>query len=131
MRDVKTYYEIHGTGTPLVMIHRWGVDHRLMKGCMEPLFQSAHEKWQRIYFDLPGMGRTEGRPWIDGSGRMLDIISVFIEGIIPNQNFLLVGQSDGGYLSRGMDKKRFFRILGLLLICPLAPWMPAILGYTI
>jgi pimeloyl-ACP methyl ester carboxylesterase len=37
-RDVPIYYEMHGSGTPIVMIHGWPVDHRLMKGCMEPIF---------------------------------------------------------------------------------------------
>ena len=36
VKDVNIYYEIQGSGTPLVMIHGWGPDHRLMKGCMEP-----------------------------------------------------------------------------------------------
>jgi len=105
VRDVHIYYEIHGSGTPIVMIHGWGVDHRLMKGCMEPLFQSAHENWQRIYFDLPGMGQTKGRPWITGSDQMLDIILEFIDGIIPAQDFLLIGQSYGGYLARILAEK--------------------------
>ncbi len=39
VKDVPIYYEIHGSGTPIVMIHGWSVDHRLMKGCMEPIFQ--------------------------------------------------------------------------------------------
>jgi pimeloyl-ACP methyl ester carboxylesterase len=124
VRDVQIYYEIHGSGTPVVMIHGRGVDHRLMKGCMEPLFQSAHEKWRRIYFDLPGMGRTQGRPWINGSDRMLDIILEFIDGIIPGRDFVLAGQSYGGYLARGIVKKRFSHILGLFLLCPaVRPWI--------
>ena len=60
VKDVPIYYEIHGSGTPILMIHGWSVDHRLMKGCMEPIFQSLDTPWQRIYFDLPGMGKTKG-----------------------------------------------------------------------
>jgi pimeloyl-ACP methyl ester carboxylesterase len=123
VKDLQIYYEIHGSGTPLITIHGWGVDHRLMKGCMEPALQSTHGNWQRIYFDLPGMGRTPGRPWITGSDRMLEIIMEFIDGIIPDKNFVLAGQSYGGYLARGLLNKRFSRILGLLLLCPsTAPW---------
>ncbi|MGF7050748.1 pimeloyl-ACP methyl ester carboxylesterase [Paenibacillus sp. DS2015] len=47
-------------GTPIVMIHGWGPDHRPMKGCMEPIFQTSNTDWKRIYFDLPGMGKTKG-----------------------------------------------------------------------
>jgi pimeloyl-ACP methyl ester carboxylesterase len=130
VNDVQIYYELHGSGTPIVMIHGWGVDHRLWKGCMEPALQSANGNWQRIYFDLPGMGKTKGMPWITGSDRMLDIIMEFIDGIIPGRDFILAGQSYGGYLARGLLKKRFSRILGLLLLCPTtAPWTVTEAGF--
>jgi pimeloyl-ACP methyl ester carboxylesterase len=87
---------------------------------MEPLFASLEKKWQRIYFDLPGMGRTPGKPWIDGSDRMLDFVLEFIDAIIPNQRFLVAGESYGGYLARGVVNKRFDLVDGMLLICPTA-----------
>jgi pimeloyl-ACP methyl ester carboxylesterase len=118
VRDIPIYYEIHGTGTPIVMIHGWSPDHRLMKGCMEPVFASGDSPWQRIYFDLPGMGQTPGRPWIDGSDAMLSVVLEFIDGIIPNQPFVLAGESYGGYLARGVIKARPQQVTGLLLICP-------------
>lgn len=120
VRDVSIYYEIHGSGIPILMIHGWGPDHRMMKGCMEPIFQSIDTPWQRIYFDLPGMGKTKGQPWITGSDQMLELLCEFIDGIIPNQHFVLVGKSYGGYLARGIIKARESLVDGLLLICPLA-----------
>jgi pimeloyl-ACP methyl ester carboxylesterase len=120
VRDVSIYYEIHGSGKPIVMIHGWSPDHRLMKGCMESIFQSMEKAWQRIYFDLPGMGRTLGRPWITGSDEMLKVVLEFIDGIIPNQHFVLAGESYGGYLARGVLKERTALVDGLLLICPVA-----------
>lgn len=120
VRDVTIYYEIHGSGTPILMIHGWSPDHRLMKGCMEPIFQSMDTPWQRIYFDLPGMGRTQGRPWITGTDQMLQLMLEFIDGIIPNQHFLVAGESYGGYLARGVIKERSALVDGLLLICPVA-----------
>lgn len=120
VKDIPIYYEVHGSGTPIVMIHGWSVDHRLMKGCMEPVFQSLNTPWQRIYFDLPGMGKTKGPSWIDGTDQMLDVILQFIDGIIPNQHFLVAGESYGGYLARGVIKAREPLVEGLLLICPTA-----------
>ncbi|MBN1886718.1 MAG: alpha/beta hydrolase [Thermoflexales bacterium] len=114
------YYEIHGAGMPVVMIHGWSPDHRLMKGCMEPIFQSLDTPWQRIYFDLPGMGKTKGQPWITGTDQMLAVILEFIDGIIPNQHFVVAGESYGGYLARGVIKERTSLVDGLLLICPVA-----------
>lgn len=120
VKDVPIYYEIHGSGMPILMIHGWSVDHRLMKGCMEPIFQSLDTPWQRIYFDLPGMGKTIGQPWITGTDQMLDVILSFIDGILPNQHFVVAGESYGGYLARGVIEAREPLVEGLLLICPVA-----------
>jgi len=99
------------------MIHGYSPDHRLMKGCMEPVFRDG-SNYKRIYFDLPGMGRTKAETWITNSDVMLDIVLEFIEQIIPGENFLLAGESYGGYLSRGILKKIPHRVDGLLMICP-------------
>ena len=120
VKDLPISYEIHGSGTPIVMIHGWSVDHRLMKGCMEPIFQSLDAAWQRIYFDLPGMGKTKGPAWITGTDQMLELILEFIDGVLPGQHFLLAGESYGGYLARGVLKARQALVDGLLLICPVA-----------
>lgn len=120
IKDIPVYYEIHGSGKPIVMIHGWSPDHRLMSGCMEPVFKDIDSKWQRIYFDLPGMGQTPGAPWINGSDAMLEVVLQFIDGVIPGQHFLVAGESYGGYLARGVVKKRFDLVDGMLLICPVA-----------
>ena len=117
IKDISINYEIIGDGKPIVMLHGYYVDHRLMTGCMEPVF-SAKEGYKRIYIDLPGMGKSESAEWIKSSDNMLDIVISFIEKIIPSENFLLAGQSYGGYLSRGVIHKMADRIDGVLLICP-------------
>ncbi len=120
VNGVNVYYEIYGEGTPVVMIHGWSPDHRLMKGCMEPVFQSSFASWKRIYFDLPGMGKTKAEPWVNNSDQMLDIVLGFIDTVIPNEHFVLAGESYGGYLARGIINKRTSFVDGLLLICPVA-----------
>ena len=111
VKDVPIYYEIHGSGTPVVMIHGWSVDHRLMKGCMEPIFAALETPWQRVYFDLPGMGKTKGPDWITGTDQMLAAVLEFIDGILPApQHFLVAGESYGGYLARGVLKAREPRV---------------------
>jgi pimeloyl-ACP methyl ester carboxylesterase len=102
------------------MIHGWSVDHRLMSGCMEPAFASAEHSWQRIYFDLPGMGKTPGPDWIGGSDDILGVVLEFIDALLPGKHFLLAGESYGGYLARGVLKARREMVDGLLLICPVA-----------
>lgn len=58
--NVSVYYETFGEGFPIVLIHGFTPDHRLMTGCMEPVFENQ-PGWHRIYLDLPGMGQTKGR----------------------------------------------------------------------
>ncbi len=120
VKDIPVYFEILGCGKPILMIHGWSPDHRLMKGCMESVFEGKDDQWQRIYFDLPGMGQTPGIPWVDGSDAMLDFILAFIDTVLPGKNFLVAGESYGGYLARGIIHRRPENVDGMLLICPVA-----------
>ncbi|WP_112181132.1 alpha/beta fold hydrolase [Paraliobacillus zengyii] len=112
------FYEDLGKGKPVLMIHGYSPDHRLMSGCMEPIFKKK-EGWRRIYIDLPGMGLTKNYHDICSSDEMLDTVLDFIETVIPNQEYLIVGESYGGYIARGIIEKQKERILGAAFICPL------------
>lgn len=117
IKNLLINYEIKGEGKPIIMLHGYSVDHRLMTGCMEPVF-SKEDNFKRIYMDLPGMGRSDSADWITNSDIMLDIVIDFINKIIPGENFLLAGESYGGYLARGILFKMMERVEGVLLICP-------------
>jgi len=112
------YFEIIGSGIPIIMLHGFSPDHRLMKGCMEPIFLEQ-EGWKRIYFDLPGMGKTTNYSSIQNSDEMLEVVNEFIQTLIPDESYLLVGESYGGYLARGIMRKSAVRLLGAAFICPL------------
>jgi len=118
LENIKIYYEIYGEGYPILMIHGFAPDHRLMKGCMEPIFENR-DQYRRIYFDLPGMGKTTAPEWIKNSDQMLDVILEFIDKIIPNQKFIIASESYGCYLARGVLLKRTKFIDGVLFLCPL------------
>jgi len=118
LENIKVYYEVYGEGHPILMIHGFTPDHRLMKGCMEPLFKNRNH-YRRIYFDLPGMGKTTAPEWLKTSDQMLDIILEFIDKIIPDQKFIIASESYGCYLTRGILLKRSKFIDGVLFICPL------------
>lgn len=85
--------------------------------CMESVFQK-YEGYKRIYIDLPGMGKSNAPDWINSSDRVVEVLIPFIEEIISTEEFLLVGESYGGYLARGILTKLFERVNGLLLVCP-------------
>lgn len=90
-----------------------------MSGCMELVFKDNMQKFMRIYIDLPGMGKSKTSKFIKNSDDVLKIILAFIDKLIPDQKFILVGESYGGYLARALVQKKSNLILGLLLICPL------------
>ena len=119
IRDLDIAGSVVGEGIPVVMVHGMGVDHRVMSGCMEPVFEARSEQWKRIYLDLPGMGRTEGADWITSSDDMVDLILALIDQLIPGEPFLIVGESYGGYLVQAVVHRRAEDATGMLLICPL------------
>ncbi|MNO13007.1 2-hydroxy-6-oxo-6-(2'-aminophenyl)hexa-2,4-dienoic acid hydrolase [compost metagenome] len=110
-------YEEAGEGKPVLIIHGNGPDHRMMVGCMEPLFSSG-EQYRRIYVDLPGMGMSPAAEWISSSDDMLRAVKMMIEALIPDERFILVGQSYGGYLARGLLREYAQLIDGMFLLCP-------------
>ncbi|MNB83267.1 2-hydroxy-6-oxo-6-(2'-aminophenyl)hexa-2,4-dienoic acid hydrolase [compost metagenome] len=110
-------YEEAGEGQPILILHGNGPDHRMMMGCLEPLF-TPEQQYRRIYVDLPGMGLTPAADWIQSSDDMLRAVEMMIEALIPGERFLLVGQSYGGYLARGLLRNYADSIEGLFLLCP-------------
>ena len=116
--DTNINYDIIGTGLPIIMIHGNGPDHRSLKGCMEPCFKDLDFNFKRIYFDLPGFGKSKGSKWLSDANKMLQLIIEFINEVIPREPFLLVGNSYGGYLARGILKKQQHLVKGLFLLCP-------------
>lgn len=118
VKDIPIYYDVRGSGRPLLMIHGFTPDHRLMLGCMEPVFE-RRDGWQRIYFDLPGMGKTPGPAWLDNSDKMLEVIYQFVQQVLPGQRYCVAGESYGGYMAQGLVMRDADRIEGVLHICPL------------
>ncbi len=117
VRGAPIHCEIRGTGRSLVILHGFDVDHRMMLDAVEPVLASR-PGWQRIYFDLPGMGKTPAIDSVTSTDDMLDVVLATVDALIPNQRFALVGQSYGGYLARGVLARRADRLDGMALICP-------------
>jgi pimeloyl-ACP methyl ester carboxylesterase len=118
INDVNIYYEIYGDGIPILAIHGFTPDHRLMKGCMEPIF-TTRTGYQRIYFDLPGMGKTPSSSTIENSDDILLLVLGFIDSIIGKKPFLIISESYGCYIARGIIFQREMDVYGAAFICPL------------
>ena len=117
IKNTQVYYEFYGEGLPIINLHGFMLDHRVLKGCMEPIF-TKRNNFKRIYFDLPGMGKTKAESWIKNSDHMLELSIEFIKKINPNQIYLIVSESYGSYLARGIIYKEPKYLEGALFICP-------------
>jgi pimeloyl-ACP methyl ester carboxylesterase len=113
------HYVAHGAGTPVVVLHGAGVDHREPEACFEPVFDGV-TGFRRIYPDLPGMGRTSA----DGLSSAEDVLQVLLDlasAVGDGTTYLLVGHSAGGYYAQAMAARTPQRVAGLAMVCPLLP----------
>jgi pimeloyl-ACP methyl ester carboxylesterase len=113
----------HGAGVPVLAIHGWTPDHRLMLGCLEPLFETR-SGYRRLYPDLPAMGKSPAND-VKSSDDVLAAVEEFIDAEIGAEPFLLIGESYGGYLARALAHRRPDQVRGLALICPTGTKLPA------
>ncbi len=116
--NIKIHYEVCGEGRPILMLHGMAVDHNYMMTAFEPIFVDL-EGCQRLYLDLPGMGKTPGAEWIKTHDDMLEVVLDFIDHVIMDKHFHLVGLSYGAYLARGIIHKRGTSIDGLIMCVPM------------
>lgn len=118
----RTLAELHlverGAGVPVLALHGWTPDHRLMLGCLEPIF-ADRPGYRRLYPDLPGMGRSPAPASITSSDDILDAVQDLVDEVIGDAPFLLIGESYGGYLARALVRARPTQVRGLALICPI------------
>ncbi|NOV01201.1 alpha/beta fold hydrolase [Paenibacillus planticolens] len=110
-------YEVCGEGSPIIVLHMMGTDHRSMKSWLEPIFIERNE-WKRIYVDIPAHGKSAITDQVKGTDDMLDMIMEFIDTVLPNQMFSVIGASFGGYLAQGIIHKRSESIKGICLLAP-------------
>ena len=108
-------YEVIGSGTPVLIIHGWGISKLTMKGAFEPVFTEL-EGYKRYYIDLPGMGNS-GHGDVKNSDDMLELIHGFAVDVI-GEPFIIAGQSYGGLLTRGFVNKYPDLIKKIILLVP-------------
>lgn len=108
-------YEVIGSGTPVLIIHGWGISKLTMKGAFEPVFTEL-DGYKRYYIDLPGMGNS-GHGDVKNSDDMLELIHGFAVDVI-GEPFIIAGQSYGGLLTRGFVNKYPDLIKKIILLVP-------------
>ncbi|MBV1778910.1 alpha/beta hydrolase [Paeniglutamicibacter sp. ABSL32-1] len=108
----------HGSGIPLLLIHGFCVDHRLLLG-LDPVF-AARGRWRRVYIDLPGMGESIAGPGIRSSDDVADAVASFARKTFGSERFAILGNSFGGMIARHLAAEFGDQVLGLALLCPVA-----------
>ena len=108
-------YEVIGDGTPVLIIHGWGISKLTMKGAFEPIFKEV-PGYRRYYIDLPGMGASEHGN-VKNSDDILELLHGFAVDVIK-EPFMIIGQSYGGLLTRGFVNKFPEMISKIILLAP-------------
>ncbi|WP_026476824.1 alpha/beta fold hydrolase [Alkaliphilus transvaalensis] len=115
--DLELNYEVIGNGTPIIMLNGYFNDLIAWKSCMELILKNR-PNYKRIYLDYPGTGKSNVSNSIKTWNNLLECILEFIEHVIPGENFIIVGHSVGAFLARGILKRKFEHIDGIMLTCP-------------
>lgn len=113
--DISLYFDQIGSGRPIVTLHGWPLDHVSMTEAMEPLFANR-EGWRRIYVDLPGMGQSDAPDWLKTQDQVLDVVVEFINTVVPDERFCVVGLSYGGLLAQGLVHRLAHRMDGVMFL---------------
>ncbi len=117
VRDLTVHYEEVGSGRPVLILHGWGLTGRTMTPIFEPLFEKR-PGWRRLYLDLPGHGQTPVPDWLREQDDMVDVALEFMDMLAPGERFLVMGQSWGGYLARGIVHHRLKQVDGVVFYVP-------------
>jgi pimeloyl-ACP methyl ester carboxylesterase len=123
---IDVHYEAFGEGRPLFVLPGWADSWQVPADYLEPLFIDR-PGWRRVYLDLPGRGGTRGEPWIQSNDDVLAVVVDVIDRLAPTGGLVLAGESAGAYLARGVLRRLFDRVDGLLQVVPLVPVVEAVL----
>lgn len=108
---VSLYFEEHGHGTPVVLIHGFPLDHTIWN----PLVPLLEGKARLILPDLRGYGKSLVTRGTYDMGLLADDIKEMLDGLNIRQA-VLVGHSMGGYVSLAFARCYPERLLGLALV---------------
>ena len=109
VNGTKLYYEIAGTGEPLVLIHGWSFDSR----CWESQFNIFAEKHRVLRYDLRGFGRSDLPDDGEEYSHTADLVALLNQLNIEKANIL--GHSYGGRIAFDFVFNYPERIISLIL----------------
>ncbi|MCL3836341.1 alpha/beta fold hydrolase [Aeromicrobium duanguangcaii] len=102
-----------GAGTPLVLLHGFGVDHRLLLP-LDPVIEAAGA-WRRLYVDLPGHGQSPAGD-VASTEDVVAAVEAEILDRVGGEPFAILGNSFGALVARRIAHDHRDRVLGLAAI---------------
>ncbi|WP_380285959.1 alpha/beta fold hydrolase [Kitasatospora purpeofusca] len=114
------HHTAFGDGTPIVLIHGYTVDHRVLLP-LEAAF-ADRPGWRRLYLDLPGHGASPRLPGTTSATALTEAVCGWIEDQVGRQPFAVVGQSFGGQPARAVTARFGEQVLGSALLVPVVRW---------
>jgi len=98
VNDINMYYEIHGDGFPLVMIHGFAGS---LDVWPRPVIEELSKSFKTVIFDTRGAGRTD-KPDIKYSIKMFADDIVGLMDILKIEQAHVLGHSMGGSIALGL-----------------------------
>ncbi|MBD1591679.1 alpha/beta hydrolase [Arthrobacter sp. S1_S22] len=101
--------QVLGEGLPLVVIHGFGVDHRIMLPLEDVIDESG---WQRIYIDLPwAEGNADAN--VSSADHVAQSALNDVHEFLGDRPFAVIGNSFGGMIARHVAHLLRDQVLGL------------------
>ena len=135
VNDIEMYYEVHGEGTPLVLIRGWGSS---SQSWSKIILDKLSQKYQLIIFDNRGTGRTSKPDKKYSIKMMADDTAGLMKALnIPSAH--IVGFSMGGMIAQRFALKYPEKTNGLVIACshpstnliPISPKVAEIMEHMI
>ncbi|MEU6409190.1 alpha/beta hydrolase [Microbispora sp. NPDC046933] len=120
MSTHRIWHTSRGHGFPIVMIHGYTVDHRLLLP-LEPAFEER-PGYRRLYLDLPGHGKSPRLPGRTTASSLTDAVCEWIVAALGDEPFAVVGQSFGGQIAREVTARLREQVTGMALLAPVVKW---------
>jgi len=115
MKDnAKLYYEITGTGTPIIMVHAGVADSRQWNTEFD-IFSRTN---QVLRYDMRGYGKSEP---VRGEFSHLGDLTAIIDALKIEQPFILMGCSMGGGLAMDFTLKNPEKVKALIMVSSAPP----------
>ena len=108
--DITLYYEIHGSGPPLLLIAGFASDSQ----SWQPVIHTLAERFRVIVFDNRGSGRTRPMDDFVSIGDMADDCGRLLDHLGLGASHVL-GHSMGGFIAQELALRQPHRVLSLIL----------------